>query len=174
MIRPVGAYINADEIQRHQGCSPLEAAVIAEKTREYCLSRNEDFTFETVMSTERNVNLLERAHAQGYNVQCIYVLTCDSKINVRRVRSRMAAGGNTVEEGKIVPRYKRAMQFIPRLCNVCSRLLIFDNSGERAEGGIPDLIVEVLDGVVQIHPSKYWTEAGIYDLLNGTFDPDTL
>lgn len=66
MIRPVGAYINADEIQRIRECSPLEAAVIAEKTREYCLSRNESFTFETVMSTERNVILLERAHAQGY------------------------------------------------------------------------------------------------------------
>lgn len=68
-IPPVGVYINADEIQRVRGCDPMEAAKITERTREYYLSRNEDFTFETVMSTARNVLLLERARAMGYDVE---------------------------------------------------------------------------------------------------------
>ena len=36
---PIGDYVNADEIERHIGCSTLEAAQISENTREYLLSR---------------------------------------------------------------------------------------------------------------------------------------
>lgn len=173
-IAPVGVYINADEIQRVRGCDPMEAAKIAERTREYYLSRNGDFTFETVMSTERNVLLLERARAMGYDVECIYVTTCNPDINVQRVLVRMAAGGNAVPEEKIVPRYWRAMQFIPRLCNACSRLLIFDNSDDRLQGGEPTLIVEAYNGSAVIHPTKHWNEAQLNDLVTGKFEPRSL
>lgn len=173
-IPPVGVYINADEIQRVRGCDPMEAAKIAELTREYYLSQNKDFTFETVMSTDRNVLLLERARAMGYNVECIYVTTCNPDVNVQRVLARMAAGGNAVPEEKIIPRYWRAMQFIPRLCSACSRLLIFDNSDDRLHGGEPTLIVEAYDGSVVIHPTDHWNEAQLNDLVTGRFGPHSL
>lgn len=40
--------------------------------REECLDKVVGFTFETVLSTDRNLNLLKRAKAKGYFIRCIY------------------------------------------------------------------------------------------------------
>ena len=58
MARTIGVYINADDIKRSSLCSDLEAAVKAEELREEMLEKGEDFTFETVLSTDRNIKLL--------------------------------------------------------------------------------------------------------------------
>lgn len=57
---------------------------------------HEDFIFETVLSTDRNLNLLKKAKKQGYFIRCIYVLTKDPEINIIRVRSRTDDGGHDV------------------------------------------------------------------------------
>lgn len=54
-------YINADEIKKNLRCTDLEAAQLAEKQREEHVSRMEDFCFETVLSTDRNLKLLKKS-----------------------------------------------------------------------------------------------------------------
>lgn len=58
-------YINADEIKKYLKCSDLEAAQLAERQREEHLEQMQEFCFETVLSTERNLNLLKRARKKG-------------------------------------------------------------------------------------------------------------
>ena len=82
LAKTVGAYINADDIKKSNLCSDLEAAQKAEEMREKALEERKDFTFETVLSTERNLNLLKKAKESGYFVRCIYVLTANPDINV--------------------------------------------------------------------------------------------
>ena len=60
MAKTVGVYINADDIKRSILCSDLEAAQKAEELREFMLEKCEDFTFETVLSTDRNLKLLKK------------------------------------------------------------------------------------------------------------------
>ena len=50
--------------------------------RENAIKEGKSFTFETVLSTDLNLNLLKKAKEQGYFIRCIYVLTADSQINV--------------------------------------------------------------------------------------------
>lgn len=52
MARTISVYINADDIKRSSLCSDLEAAVKAEELREEMIEKGEDFTFETVLSTD--------------------------------------------------------------------------------------------------------------------------
>ena len=52
LARTIGVYINADDIKRSSLCSDLEAAVKAEELREEMIEKGEDFTFETVLSTD--------------------------------------------------------------------------------------------------------------------------
>ncbi len=66
MARTIGVYINADDIKRSSLCSDLEAAVKAEELREEMIEKGEDFTFETVLSTDRNLKLLKKAKEKGY------------------------------------------------------------------------------------------------------------
>ena len=157
-----GTYINADDLKSEYDLTDLEAAQQAELLRNAMLDKRADFSFETVLSTERNLLLLEKAKTLGYEVQCIYVLTCDENINVARVRARHTAGGHDVPEDKIRTRYHRALALIPRLLNVCDKILIYDNSD------LPTLIFRKENGKTSIFPNNLWPEIDLRQLLRGT------
>ena len=130
MAKVVGDYINADDIKRTTLCSDLEAAVKAEELREKMIAEQKDFTFETVLSTERNLLLLKKANENGYFVRGIYVLTSNVNINVARVHARKALGGHGVPEDKIRSRYIKALKLIPELVDICDILHVYDNTKE--------------------------------------------
>lgn len=128
MAKIILPYINADDIKRATDCTDLEAAELAEDMREYVLDIGKNFTFETVMSTDRNIKLLRRAKEKGYFIRCIYVLTSDVNINIHRVMRRFASGGHDVPVEKIKSRYERALALIPELLEVCDICHIYDNT----------------------------------------------
>ena len=130
MAKVGGEYINADDIKRTTLCTDLEAAVKAEELRERMINDKKDFTFETVLSTGRNLLLLQKAKEQGYFVRGIYVLTSNVDINVARVKAREALGGHGVPEEKIRSRYDKALALVPRLVEICDILHIYDNTRE--------------------------------------------
>lgn len=70
LAKVIAPYINADDIKRATLCFDMEAAVKAEELREDALQKGESFTFETVLSTNRNLDLLKRAKANGYFIRC--------------------------------------------------------------------------------------------------------
>lgn len=126
LLKPPVDYINADEIKKNLRCTDLEAAQLAEKQREEHVSRMEDFCFETVLSTDRNLKLLKKARQKGYFIRCYYILTADPMINVLRVKSRVEAGGHDVPKEKIISRYDRAL--LIKVCDICH---IYDNSSNK-------------------------------------------
>ncbi|MCM1084677.1 MAG: zeta toxin family protein [Clostridium sp.] len=128
LLKPSMDYINADEIKKNLKCSDYEAAELAEKQRETHLRNMDDFCFETVMSTERNLNLLRRAKEKGYFIRCYYILTTDPMINVFRVKARVETGGHDVPEDKIIMRYDKALALVQEVVSVCDICHIYDNS----------------------------------------------
>ena len=102
LLKPPMDYINADEIKKNLKCSDLEAAQLAEKQREEHIEQMNEFCFETVLSTERNLRLLERAKEKGYFIRCYFILTADPAINIWRVKSRVESGGHDVPKEKIM------------------------------------------------------------------------
>ena len=158
MAKTVGEYINADDIKRTTLCTDIEAAQKAEELREKMISEKRDFTFETVLSTDRNLLLLKKAKEQGYFVRCIYVLTANADNNVARVSARQAIGGHGVPEDKIRSRYSKALALIPQLVEVCDILHVYDNTKE------PFRIFKKRKDVYFHWENKYWNFEKISDL----------
>ncbi len=158
MAKTVGEYINADDIKRTTLCTDIEAAQKAEELREKMILEKKDFTFETVLSTDRNILLLKKAKEQGYFVRCIYVLTANADINVARVSARLAIGGHGVPEDKIRSRYSKALALIPQLVEVCDILHVYDNTKE------PFRIFKKRKDVYFHWENKYWDFEKISDL----------
>lgn len=131
LLKPPVDYINADEIKKNLKCDDLTAAKLAEKQREDHLQNKEDFCFETVLSTPRNLNLLRRAKKLGYFIRCYYVLTVDPYINVYRVKSRVAEGGHDVPVEKIIERYDKALAQVCDVVEIADICHIYDNSTEQ-------------------------------------------
>jgi predicted ABC-type ATPase len=152
-------YINADDIKVQHGLSDLEAAQEAERQRKEALNGMHSFSFETVLSTERNLLLMQQAKQLGYFVQCIYVLTCNANINVARVKARNFSGGHDVPEDKIRSRYERALKLLPQVIPVCDWIAIYDNSTTPTP-------IFLKDGTsMQIFPCEDWSEHQITKLL---------
>ena len=158
MARTIGVYINADDIKRSSLCSDLEAAVKAEELREEMLEKGEDFTFETVLSTDRNIKLLKKAKEKGYFLRCIYVITSDYKINIARVSMRKSMGGHGVPEEKIKSRYYKAMDLIPELVEICDIVHIYDNTN------VPFRIFKKRKDVYFHWENMYWSFSDIEKL----------
>ena len=158
MAKTVGVYINADDIKKTNLCSDLEAAIKAEELREKMLSEDKDFTFETVLSTERNLNLLRKAKEKGYFIRCIYVLTANPDINVARVNAREALGGHGVPEDKVRSRYAKALDLIPELVEVCDIMHVYDNTQE------PFRVFKKRKDVYYKWENQYWDSEDIKNL----------
>ena len=89
------------------------------------------------------------------------MLTCNENINVARVKARHASGGHDVPEDKIRVRYHRALALIPRLLNVCNKVMIYDNSVK------PTLIFRKENGIIEVYPNNLWPDAALQQLLSG-------
>lgn len=159
LAKIIEPYINADDIKKANHCSDLEAAQMAEKMRENCLKNKQSFTFETVLSTDRNLKLLQRAKQNGYFIRCIYVLTCDYNINIARIKSREELGGHGVPVEKVISRYKKALLLIPSLVTVCDVMHIYDNSDE------PFRIFKKRKQEYFFLENEYWNNSQIHTLV---------
>lgn len=131
LLKPIGIdYINADDIKRTTGCTDLAAAQAATKLREEHIAAGKPFCFETVMSTDRNLNLIQNASEKGFFIRTYIVLTCDSAINVSRVHGRVQSGGHDVPVEKIISRYNRSLRLIKDVVAASHVCNIYDNSSQ--------------------------------------------
>lgn len=154
-----GIYINADVIKASTHCDDLTAAQQAEALRENALAHKQDFTFETVLSTERNLNLLRRAKEQGYFVRGNFIFTRNPVINVARVRSRTRNGGHDVPVDKILARYQRTLSQLPALVDICDICHVYDNTLQAYR------IFKKRKDEVFLFPSTIWPEEKIRKLV---------
>jgi len=155
-----GIYVNADNIKHHRGCTDIKAAVEAEAVRENLLSLKKSFTFETVLSTERNLILLENAKKQGYSIDIVFVLTSDAELNVKRVKARVIQGGHDVPENKIRSRYNKSLMMIKKLIKVADLFIIVDNTVR------PEIIYKKEADDEVILSNEFWNEKAITDLTH--------
>ena len=158
----VGEYINADEIKKEKNCSDLEAAQFATALREDAVCNMRSFTFETVLSSSRNVELLKKAKNFGYQIEIVYVLTADPQINVSRVAQRVKNGGHDVPKDKIISRYHKSLDNISAMLKIADIMWVVDNSTEKAE-----LIIYSKDSEVSINETPLWSKDKIEKLIKG-------
>lgn len=158
MVVSVGEYINADEIKKATGYDDLTSAQLAEKKRNYCLDNNIDFTFETVLSTPRNLELLQKAKENGFFIKSYFVLTKSPQINVSRVENRTKNGGHDVPKDKIIKRYHKALTMLPELIKVSDICNVIDNSLE------PFRIFSKKNGTYRLWESNLWKQEDIVNL----------
>ena len=166
MAKIIEPYINADNIKKTNHCTDLEAAVMADEMRNKLIEEKRSFTFETVLSTDRNLKLLIKAKEQGYFIRCIYVLTHNSEVNVARVQIRKAMGGHDVPKDKIISRYEKALKLLPELIKVCDICHVYDNTDK------PFRIFKKRKDVFFFWENTFWDKDRIEKLTNITFDKD--
>jgi predicted ABC-type ATPase len=144
-------YINPDEMAQNQfgdWNSPsaiIKAAQLAQTIREECLSKKENFVFETVLSSPEKVNFLWRGAKIGYFIRLFFVATSSPAINASRVAQRVMQGGHDVPISKIISRYVKSMANCVACTTFVDRSYIYDNS---EDGKAPKLLFRTQKGKI--------------------------
>ena len=129
------------------------------KMRYESIDKKEDFTFETVLSSDYKLNILRKAKEDGYFIKCVFVLTVDPQINIARIESRVAAGGHNVDSGKVIERYYKSINNIKELLSICDIMHVYDNTET------PKRIIRKHKDELSIYPNEYWSEQDIIELM---------
>ncbi|WP_114784818.1 zeta toxin family protein [Botryobacter ruber] len=128
------------------------AAILADWLRQRLTDTKQSFSFETVMSGEDKVRLLEKARQAGYRTYLYFVTTKDVLINIGRVHYRVTQGGHDVPEKNIRDRYTKSLQHLKGALQNSTRAYLFDNS---TEGEQPVFIAELIpEGEIIYHTNE--------------------
>jgi predicted ABC-type ATPase len=159
-------FVNADEIAK--GLSPFqpekvsfEAGRIMLNRINELLSENENFAFETTLSTKSYKNKIIEAKEKGYRVTLLFFWLQSIELAKERVKTRVLEGGHNIEPEVIERRYIRGIKnlfdiYFP----IVDGTLIFDNS----EGQHELLADRNIDGLLNIvNQEKYNLLKAYYD-----------
>ncbi len=145
-------FVNADEIAK--GLSPFqpekvsfEAGRIMLKRINELLSENENFAFETTLSTLSYKNKIIKAKEKGYRVTLLFFWLQNIKLAKERVKMRVLEGGHNIESNVIERRYFKGIKNLFNIyLPIVDGALIFDNS----EGKHELIADKQIDGLLNI------------------------
>ncbi len=159
-------FVNADEIAK--GLSPFQPEKVAFEAGRIMINRinelllaNENFAFETTLSTRSYKNKIIEAKGMGYRVTLLFFWLQNIELAKERVKTRVLEGGHNIESEIIERRYIRGIKnlfdiYLP----VVDGALIFDNST-----GLYELIADKqIDGLLNI------IKEDRFDLLKNYYD----
>ena len=116
-------------------------SAVADFLHEKLVASGTSFSFETVMSHPKKIELLRSAQAKGFRTYLYFVATEDPETNIDRVRIRVMEGGHDVPPTKIRDRYYKSLTNLLSAIKATHRAFIFDNSGASVT-----LIAEITNG----------------------------
>ena len=145
-------FVNADEIAK--GLSPFQPEKVSFESGRIMLNRinellsaNENFAFETTLSTKSYKSKIIEAKKKGYRVTLLFFWLQNSDLAKERVKTRVFEGGHNIEPEVIERRYTRGiLNLFDIYLPIVDGALIFDNSE-----GIHELLADKqIDGVLNI------------------------
>src|SRR5690554_78727 len=132
-------FVNADEIAK--GLSPFQPEKVAFEAGKIMLGRinellknNENFAFETTLSTKSYKNKIKEAQQKGYTVILLFFWLQSIELAKERVKTRVSEGGHNIEPDVIERRYIKGIKnlfdiYLP----IVDGAFIFDNSEQKHE-----------------------------------------
>lgn len=129
-------FINADEIAK--GLSPFkpekagfQAGRLMLQRIKNLISTEQNFAFETTLSTKSYKGFVEKAQKNGFSVTLLFFWLSSQNIAVRRVETRVKEGGHYIPENIIRRRYENGLKnFFTIFKKLVDDWMFIDNSGE--------------------------------------------
>lgn len=109
---PGASFLNADEIQREGGALSHPVAAGRELIRRLddLVGRRSSFAVETTLASRNHVRRLRAWSAAGYRTTMHFIEVPSADYAVRRVATRVAAGGHSIPEADIRRRFQRGLE----------------------------------------------------------------
>ncbi len=150
-------FVNADNIAL--GLSPFQPEKVAFEAGRIMLERietllklNENFAFETTLSTKSYKHRLLEAKENGYTVKLLFFWLPSIEMAINRVAIRVSEGGHNIPTEVITRRYSRGIENLFKIyIPLCDDWAVFDNSNNT-----PELIAEGINSEAIVTNKQSW------------------
>jgi predicted ABC-type ATPase len=154
----IQTFVNADYIAR--GLSGRNAEAVAMMAGRIMLTRlkelaaaQQDFAFESTLSSRSFAPFLRLLKAQGYQVGIYYFSLASPSLAVRRVKLRVAMGGHDVPADTVRRRYARSINnFLTLYTSLADDWTVYDNSSLKHA----KMIASSANGILNILEPRPW------------------
>lgn len=124
-----------------------EAQIRSDRLLDEAIAAGRTAFVETVLSSGKFRDRVERALAGGYRFGLVYVSVLDGVLNLARVEQRVAAGGHDVPPELVLARRERSAAEFAWFAARAHRGLLVDNTGtDTAMDPAPVLVAEKREG----------------------------
>ena len=150
-------FVNADNIAL--GLSPFQPEKVAFEAGRIMLERietllklNENFAFETTLSTKSYKHRLLEAKENGCTVKLLFFWLPSIEMAINRVAIRVSEGGHNIPTEVITRRYSRGIENLFKIyIPLCDDWAVFDNSNNT-----PELIAEGINSEAIVTNKESW------------------
>ena len=119
---------------------------------ETLLKSNENFAFETTLSTKTYKQKLLQAKTNGFKVKLLFFWLPTIEMAINRVAVRVSEGGHNIPTEVIARRYSRGIENLFKIyIPLCDDWAVFDNSDET-----PELIAEGINSETIVAKDESW------------------
>lgn len=158
-----GFRINIDEIVSSFGNpknqqDQIRASKIAIKIREKCIQESKDFNQESTLCGASILALFPKLKNKNYQINLYYIGVDSPKLAKQRVKMRVAKGGHDVKDELIEKRYFQSLKNLEKICHLCDKIVVFDNSKEFQK------ILEFENKKLNLYRETTWIE-NIFDKI---------
>ncbi|MBY3575390.1 hypothetical protein HFN65_31120 [Rhizobium laguerreae] len=136
MVKPLGRFINADQIESAlpsivaKADRERAAARSALKAVKLQLARKRDFAIETTLAGNWPIRLMQDAKAAGYHIDFVFVCLDTAERSLERVEFRVRTGGHSIPPDVIERRFPRSLANLPKALELADEAAIIDNSAK--------------------------------------------
>lgn len=128
--------LNADEILKQMGgdwrknTDNLKAMRIEIKRLHAAINQGKSIHVETTLAghSKSQINLIEKAHQNDYEVTLLYVAVNSAETAIKRVNERVEKGGHGIPAEVIKKRYKQSNDNLPKVAYYADNVRIYDNT----------------------------------------------
>ncbi len=154
----IDTFVNADYIAR--GLSGRHADAVAMQAGRIMLTRlkvlaaaQQDFAFESTLSSRSFAPFLRQLKVQGYQMAIYYFSLTNASLAMRRVKLRVAMGGHDVPADTVRRRYARSMSnFLTLYLPLANDWTVCDNSSAKQA----KMIASFANGILDVLEPKPW------------------
>ncbi|MDR6966963.1 putative ABC-type ATPase [Flavobacterium arsenatis] len=150
-------FVNADEIAK--GLSPFQPEKVAFEAGRIMLERidtllksNENFAFETTLSTKTYKHKLLKAKANGFKVKLLFFWLPTIEMAINRVAIRVSEGGHNIPSEVVARRYQRGIENLFKIyLPLCDSWMIYENESQ------PEIIAQgIINQESEIFDNQSW------------------
>lgn len=123
--------VNPDNVAfENPGMSERAAGKLAITAQNQLLASKSSFAWETTMSGNRVLRVMQQAKDAGYKINLLYFGVLNWETSLLRVATRVARGGHDVPNEDIVRRFQRSLDNLPAALKIADRAYVVDNGHE--------------------------------------------